>query len=485
MTKNRVTFAQGIKYVLGFLLIALFLGGQFLQWNTGWADNGDFRRSNQLFTDKPVGFETNTPAPDSPEFQSRYANYWLPVWNFKWGVPSINSAFSSTILLWMPGAVINAAFVSTGSLYSTVLSILPRLLVGFCLVLLMRYAWNDLRQFLIWGFGFILPLILMAGTSHYAAYFNAFYQELGSLVYLIMLVIWLIIGLRDKPKRFRVVGLILLVLLTTTKSSNFFFPFLFLPLIFNIRDILKKPVLLFSVVAVCVLAIAFSILFVGDRSTANRYHSIFMGVLVASENPAQRLQEIGITDPSAVIDCKASIYTTAGQACAQKFTAFLSYRTTAGIIFHEPKILYYQAERLSQFMQRTDIGLGQFAMGYSNPYSPALLNAWANLKEQYFPRGWWLYGFLLLELTLAVIVRFKYKRWAQLANLALVLTLSCFLAMELAILGDGIVDLVKHLFLANILFDLSATLSITVGLLALFTSSQRSQIKINTEKRKS
>ena len=43
----------------------------------------------------------------------------------------------------------------------------------------------------------------------------------------------------------------------------------------------------------------------------------------------------------------------------------------------------------------------------------------------------------------------------DLALIGLMSTVACFVDMIIAILGDGIVELVRHLFLSNLLFDVA------------------------------
>jgi hypothetical protein len=218
-----------IRYILLLVIALLFLSGQILQLDIGWADNHDFRRVNQLFTDGPAGFTESDPTQDSPEYDLRYNNYWLPEWNLKWRIPSLYSAFSSTILLWLPGVFLNILFVDQTTLSMTVLSIFPRLLVGASIFLLASSLPKKKKYMVIWGFLFILPLIILFSDSYYAAYFNAFYQDVGTLVYLTLLVALLIIRAYWPNLGYKFVDLMLVILLSTTKASNFYFFILFAP----------------------------------------------------------------------------------------------------------------------------------------------------------------------------------------------------------------------------------------------------------------
>lgn len=452
-----------IRHSLLIAIALLFIGGQILQLNIGWADNHDFRRVNQLFTDGPVGFTESDPAQDSPEYDLRYNNYWLPEWNLKWRIPSLYSAFSSTIALWLPGVLINILFVSKTTLSMLVLSLFPRLLVGTSLLLFAISLKNN-KQLLVWTGFFILPVIGMMSTSHYAAYFNAFYQDVGALVYLLLLVIWLLFQPLHPDRKNNIITLVLISLLATTKASNFYFFILFIPFTVDLKTDIKKPIRLFALILLGVAVMGFSLRFVGDRSQANQYHAIFLGTLISSENPTERLAEIGITDADAYTNCKGSFYSKKGQQCAEKYAAYLSYLTPLKMILHEPKILYYHAERVAAQMQKLDIGFGLNAVDDPQNYSQPRYNLWSTLKSNYFPKSWNLYLFWGIETLLLLLYR-KISTHKHLAVLALTLIAAALISMFTAILGDGVADLVKHIFIANLLFDLSSLLTLTLSAL--------------------
>lgn len=463
---------SNIFSLTSLFLVALFLTGQYFQLQTGYADNGDFRRVNQLFTDGPVGFSKEPPESDTLERTLRYNNYWLPEWNFRWAVPSFYSAFSSTILLWIPGAIINYLFISTSILYMVVLSIFPRLLAGFCIVYLIAHFSRDKRYGLLLIMCIVLPLILIMNTSDYAAYFNSFYQESGSLVYLIMFIAWFFIRHTLSNKYFLVIGYGLLFLLTTAKSSNFYFPFVFFLFLFDFQKALHEIKWTVFALALLFLPVVFTILFVGDRSDANVYNSIFFGVLLSSKDPEQRLADIGISDPDAM-NCLTGFFDPVGVACYQKYRDNVSYYSLVKIIVHEPGILVRHAKRIGNQIHGTNINRGKYAVGDTIHRNENLLNAWVLFTQKYFPHEWAFWGVLFAETAVNSYLRKKGRHplIRDLATLTLFLLLSCWLDMWVAILGDGIADLVKHLFLSNIMFGLSVFLTVATMCIALVESS--------------
>lgn len=452
-----------IVKITALFLLVLFLAGQYLQLQTGYADNGDFRRVNQLFTDSPVGFSTQPPE-DAQERELRYYQYWLPEWNFRPAIPSLYSAFSSIILLWIPGALFNYFFISDSILYMPVLSIFPRLLVAICLFGLIIYFSFHKRYTLFLLVMILLPLVLLLNTSDNAAYFNSFYQESGSLVYFLLLLTWLL--LRDKIANYPwvAIGYSLLFLATIAKTSNFYFPFLFIPVLFDLKKILKKPKMAAFVLALTLFPIAFTLLLVGDRGPANRYNALFFGVLVSSEYPEQRLKDIGITDPEAATECRTGFFSAKGTACYQKYSDKVSLNSIAIFILREPKILIHHAERLAKNMQKMDNGRGKYAVDDEINRNEILYNGWALFKENYFPQGWAFYWFLLAQSIINLFLRWKnpHPVIRDFSTLNFILLAGIWLEMWIAIFGDGIADLVKHLFLANLMFDLSIFLTFAI-----------------------
>jgi hypothetical protein len=84
------------------------------------------------------------------------------------------------------------------------------------------------------------------------------------------------------------------------------------------------------------------------------------------------------------------------------------------------------------------------------------LNVWATLKFHVFPIG---YALALLLICFLVWFLWTMKSTGLIQDLALIgllCTVACMADMTITILGDGMVEVVRHLFLANLLFDVAA-----------------------------
>jgi hypothetical protein len=93
---------------------------------------------------------------------------------------------------------------------------------------------------------------------------------------------------------------------------------------------------------------------------------------------------------------------------------------------------------------------------------PAGFALWSRLKAALFPRGPALWLALAAYVTIFLFMQRGSGLRRELAMLGLMTTLAAPVEMYIAIIGDGPLDLLKHLFFANILFDVA-----TIALLGL------------------
>jgi hypothetical protein len=85
------------------------------------------------------------------------------------------------------------------------------------------------------------------------------------------------------------------------------------------------------------------------------------------------------------------------------------------------------------------------------------------MKLRLFPAGPALFVWLFLMLALfAVFHRGTDAFLSDLSFAGLLVTLACPVHMWIEVFGDGKRDLIKHLFLPNVLFDISVILAVNV-----------------------
>jgi len=107
------------------------------------------------------------------------------------------------------------------------------------------------------------------------------------------------------------------------------------------------------------------------------------------------------------------------------------------------------------------------------------LNQWAILKFKFFPKG---YSLFVILIVFALWFTANLKRagiFRDLALVGLLSTIASLTDMTIAIFGDGKHEIVKHLFLSNVLFDIALIAFINSILLFYFEFPRKASQKRN------
>lgn len=456
------------------LLLIVALGAQ---WDRGLADNGDFSRIMTWFVSKPVGFETNWPPAGTAEWQRRFFAYYLPAWQFDFP-PGTRPVYSSVLLLWLPGIALNYLLYPS-TLHLALMSLLPRLLLIGCLILLLAWigrrcatAGERLSVLLTLG----LPAALFLAAPDYVAYLNSFYQETGAFVFLLLL-LGALVALRARPAgpRSAATALILLALLTTSKASEFYWAFIGLPLI--LAPLLRRRARATRAAAclggAIVLAALSLYLTGGANDRRNAFHGLFDGVLTLSTVPGERLAELGFGDGAECVGTPA--YVGPGPACVARYGDRGLRLKTVRVLLREPAIIPKIPALAAERMQITQPeGLGNRAADSRGPNRwPAIIVAWSALKARAFPRGPALFVALAAYAALCLSRQRRGGLTGDLAFVGIIAAIGCLAAMIVAVLGDGRQELVKHLFVANVAFDVATLAALNVAIAELFALRRR------------
>lgn len=453
------------------LLVVWQIAALFAQSHVGLADNGDYTRIMSIVTSGPVGFEHNWPdnVTQASEYDRRFFQSWVPYWKLDFPRESqpFNSSYNtSATLLWYPGVLMNYLFYSADTLHLSFLSLFPRLiLIGVLLLLFRRICAHamasPLEKALFCGM-IGLCFVLWTTTTDYAAYLNSFYFETASWIFLLVFVLCLTAPVRD-DSRWRSIGyyacMATLLLLAAAKASNFYWPLVAVPFVlvrFGGKLHSGRFFLKWAVWSVALTSVAYFFTSPPDPGyRINAYHRLFYGVLTFSENPSQRLAEVGLADCAMHVG-QANAESSDLTDIAKSHRSALSFSTTLRIIAREPTILWRMAVYAAANMQTASPSyLGQRSANDPSTKSGALANLWSEMKLAFFPRGYALYATLFAYIVLfAAAVRSAAPR-RELATVGLLASIACLVDMNVAILGDGRYELVKHLFLANLLFDLA------------------------------
>jgi hypothetical protein len=464
------------------VLVGLVAAALFGQAHLGLADNGDFKRELRVYSPKPVGFDVNLPPRDTPERHARFFRFYLPGWEFRWHAARPHSSIH---LFWLPGAALNRLFLSADVLLLPWLSFLPRLLlVVLYAVVAFAAALQPLRRFASLALALLVPLGFMLTTTEYAALLNSGYTETASLVFLLLFLAGLaLLGHRGGVAA-QVLCLGSLLCLAAARAGNIYWallgPAAFVLLWRGRRDPRPSPAASAAVFAELALFIGIAaFLLTHLQLPANRYNSLYYGALRFSRQPAAHLERLGLQRTAPCVGVLP--WKDEGRRLIETGSHRLRFANTVRVLVHEP--LVYPRLLLHAFRNMQDISLdylGRYPRGLDRPsesrFDPktharcqetrcwlrrraAALNLWARLKYAAFPRGALLV--LILAFFLATFASLSLRArpaGALLARLGLLVTLAIPLDVTVAVLGDGCYELIKHLLLANVLFDLALIL---------------------------
>jgi hypothetical protein len=470
-----------LDHLLQAGLVLWLLVAMAFQFSLGLADNGDYLRSMSPFSRGPWLEASSQEAAAGQA--SPYNVYWIPYWELEWRlvVPR-----SSAALVWLPGVGANALLYSTELLFLPALSLGLRLAVLGVLLLFFRWSAGQgaERTMLLLGIG--LPLVLLLGDTAYLGYFNTFYNEAAALVYLLLFLAALMRLQQRRTRPVLLAALACVFLLAAVRAGNLYWPLLALPFILSVwyrgqKVPFRRKLWLYAGLA-ALLVLPAALITRAGRIDANPYHSLFYGALTFSSDPSAHLQRLDLADAADCVGRPA--YSPEGTRCRAQLAGRLTFLNTVRVLQAEPAVFVRMARHVLENMQDLSLDfLGLYAQGHpwaaasrmEDPAAleqrywlagrqPGVFGLWSALKFSLFPTG---LPLLLILLLFAGWFIFELRRPGLRRSLALpglLLTLACGVDMLVAVLGDGRYELIKHLFLANLLFDL-ALLAFLGGLL--------------------
>jgi hypothetical protein len=452
---------------LQYTLLAIAILFNLLHWQIGLADNGDWKRTAEWFSSKPVGFSSYWPPDGTGEEDRRFFHFWLPDWELAFHMPD-EIQFSSALFLWIPGVLINRYLYSAYTVSLPVLSIFPRVVCLFYLWVVFRWINFHTRWRTLFTLAMGLPLALMLSATDYVAYFNSLYHEVGTIVYLGLLIgLVLIIRERGYSLPMLLAYIVVITFFCTAKTSNFYWSALAFPFVLPLIRLWKKPLIYVPIACVLIVVPAYLSLATtrpvgAERS--NTFHSLFKGALTFSDRPQEQLQALGYP-PESVRCIGSNAFLPPGSDCLRGFVDRLNFIDVMRVDLREPAILVRQLVYAADNAQTLSLdNLGKLAYGDRTVYQKVRMNLWSEVKKTVFPRG------IALLITFGVLIAgfgMAMRRRGNVSHLGavgLLMTLASFLELNVAMFGEGRADLIKHLLLANLTFDLA--LACALGLLA-------------------
>jgi hypothetical protein len=212
-------------------------------------------------------------------------------------------------------------------------------------------------------------------------------------------------------------------------------------------------------------------------SEANAYHRMFLGVLMLSKRQHEHLRRFHVSEAERCIGVVA--YTADGRKCLEMTRPSLGWIALARVLAREPRIVWCIVLTAAENMQVVALDyLGKYSE--SDPRATAgsrpgagLATVWSALKGRYFPRGATLIGLLVVYVGIAgFTLQHAGKSPSDglrrdLALVGLVASVIVVVDMFTAFLGDGANELSKHLFMANVMFDVASIAMVNLAVLSL------------------
>ncbi|MEO6726696.1 MAG: hypothetical protein ABIU20_01050 [Blastocatellia bacterium] len=319
---------------------------------------------------------------------------------------------------------------------------------------------------------YLLPGILLIFCDvGYTAYFNSFYSEPASLIFLLAMVGT---GLAITPLEHRRMGLLLFFLsaglFIAAKPQNFaLIPplLLFCVRLFQLyRKSHQRAITVAFALALMAAPLALNI--IAPWYTNNgRYQSTFYGILKDSSDPAADLRDLGL-DPKFAVLANTTIFHTnlpvdiKSTEFQQQFYQRINHFKIAKFYLTHPSRSLTKLKVTARNGYNLRLNLGNYEKSTALPARTEShrWSVWSSFKQQYWPKSLWLlagYWLLLLALLLKGY-RQSSRPERTLRDFFLMLWLMMLAAFVTPMLGDGESDLIKHLFLFNVLFDLSLLL---------------------------
>jgi len=445
-----------------------------VQMNIGMADNGDYIRFMGTITSGPVGLESWVAA-SSPTYLDRYFSYWLPYWRLDW---PLQWSPTAVVLLWLPGALLNAAAYSRDVLWLPLLGLPIKLaLLGLVLLLFVWIERRAPRQRLLLTLALAGPLVLALSTTDFVALINTFYREAGSMVYL-LLFLASVLYLNGRPASRARWWLCLgaAALLTLAKASNIYWPLIAVPfLMWRSASRFTWPGLLGRAAAgaalIAVLVLGNQKLLADSTNLVTSYDNFFNSALLVSRHPADHLQRLGM--PEALPCIGLSVYAGFGHDCYLRYQDRMRLSNSLSVMFFEPMVVVYQFQLgLDNLADQSYEWHGIYSASdpragtaptiagpvdqrYWGERSNLPLNFWSWLRFHAFPHGWPAAAALVLFAALAWVGSRQAGPSRDLALVCLIAVVACVCDIQVQVVGDGTQDLIRHLFLSNMLFDLA------------------------------
>lgn len=297
---------------------------------TGYADNGDFSRTFGFLIKGPAGWTIEPPPPESPDWPRRFFHTWMDAWSYYPALANFTHIYSaSSMKVWM---LVQAAtsIVLTGSLstYSVIAGSIPGRIVYlgsfFWLFFLIR---RHSGRRTAWAYLIAATPIILAST--FAAFLNSFFEEQVMIIGLPLLAALVYASRATGCIRYAWWALALAVFIGFAKTAYFLLPVFVVPFVcrWNMKMIAT---------AVFGSVLAFLPAKFGENRGVNEYHALYLGSLKLLQKE-KGLDIQTVNGKPVMPECIGhSAYSEVGKVCREKARA--NYADTARVLLTHPML---------------------------------------------------------------------------------------------------------------------------------------------------
>lgn len=412
----------------------------------GMANNHDFQR-NMLW----AGIQY-------PHLNGTYFDYINIKYNFSFY--HLNSHFSSTSVLMMIGTLPNLLFRNDtfdirvmGFIYSTILVFNFWMFLKISMKLPFKYIMTAL-------------VILVFCDIGYTTYFNSFYEEPASYVFLLFILTTTLYGFYYQSFKtstlLSLLTAILLFILSKSQNSIIGLIFAFYGCRFlYMLNYSKTTITIFLIIVVVASGVCYLL---SADPNANLYHTVFYGILLNSPTIQSDMKDLKL-DPQFAKFIGEDYYSqkndfTKNEEFYKPFYSNINFGKVILFYLSHPIKLFNNLKIAAKnaFILRIDY-LGNYdkSAGKQPKAKSHAFDVWSRFQEKVFPRSiWFIITFLSVYTGVLAYIRKNQTNIIDKLKSEFLLLLPLMAALQLlaCIIGDGQYELAKHLFGFNVIFDL-------------------------------
>ncbi|NJD01943.1 MAG: hypothetical protein FIA99_04960 [Ruminiclostridium sp.] len=423
----------------------------------GVADNGDFAR---IMGSTGLHYITSG-------FDERYFGYVNREYGVGIPIPFGGGYFSTEIFIVALAVYLSQSVIPSGIFdirYLSFVYLVVFLAALFLIVLGIRKKWR-------WaGWLAAAVSVLVFSDMAYISYFNSFYGEAVTLVFLLLTAgAGIFLASSGKPRLWVLILFFLgAAFFAGAKVQNSPAGLLAVLLGFSLtrlrKDTLWKRTVVISAACVIAVSVLSYITISRDIKICNKYQTVFYGILKNSPDPAGDLRELGLNPEYKVLagtnyfmkDYPVDIRT---PEFKKEIDSKINHLKIAGFYLKHPERLLNKLEvaAFNGFKLKQGFGNYEKYPGVAYKTTANILSFWSNFKLITLPHTLLFTTVFFAGFVCVLVVEYLRNKDLQVRLFMRILafiTLTGILQFVLPVIGDGEADLSKHLFLFNVCFDL-------------------------------